>query len=79
MKPEIYRKLAASERYLNTGKVLIGLQYVPKPRQMSREEERIQSILLRQPLSKDFGEIVVRVFQWASVAVGVGVLAGIVL
>lgn len=79
MKPEIYDRLAASGRYLNTGKVLIGLQYVPKPRQLSFEEERIQRIMLNQPLSTDFGEIVVRVVQWASMAVGIGVLAAILL
>ena len=47
MKPEVYQKLAASGRYYNTGKVLIGLQYTPRQRRMmSRDEERIQSALL---------------------------------
>ncbi len=47
MKPEIYQKLAATGRYHNTGKVLIGVSYVsPKKRIMSRDEERLQAILL---------------------------------
>lgn len=46
MKPDLYKKLAASGRYVNTGKVLIGLQYQRPPRQLGREEERMQSILL---------------------------------
>lgn len=47
MKPEIYKELAASGRFVNTGKVLIGLQYVPRQRRvMSRDEERLQTVLL---------------------------------
>jgi hypothetical protein len=46
LKPDLYKKLAASGRYVNTGKVLIGLQYQRPPRQMGREEERIQAIML---------------------------------
>lgn len=51
MKPEVYKELAATGRYYNTGKVLIGVQYVPKNhRIMSRDEELIQSVLLGQRL-----------------------------
>jgi hypothetical protein len=46
LKPDLYKKLAASGRYVNTGKVLIGLQYQRPPRQLGREEERIQAIML---------------------------------
>lgn len=47
MKPEIYQKLAASGRYHNTGKVLIGVAYVSQKRRiMSRDEERLQAVLL---------------------------------
>ena len=49
MKPEVYKKLAATGRYYNTGKVLIGVQHVPRQkRMMSKDEERIQSALLGQ-------------------------------
>lgn len=49
MKPDIYKKLAASGRFVNTGKVLIGLQHVPmQKRPMSRDEERLQCVLLGQ-------------------------------
>ncbi len=49
MKPDIYKKLAASGRFVNTGKVLIGLQHIPvQRRQMSRDEERLQRVLLGQ-------------------------------
>lgn len=47
MKPEIYKELAASGRFVNTGKVLIGVQYLPRQRRvMSRDEEWLQSALL---------------------------------
>lgn len=52
---EVYKKLAATGKYVNTGKVLIGLSYVPKPRQMTQSEEFIQSVLLGnyRPLISD--------------------------
>ena len=53
MKPEVYERLAASGRFHNTGKVLIGVQYVPRNnRIMSQDEERLQAALLgyRAPL-----------------------------
>jgi hypothetical protein len=43
---EVYRELAASGRYVNTGKVLIGVSHVPRPRQMTQGEELIQEALL---------------------------------
>ena len=43
---EVYRELAASGRYVNTGKVLIGVSHVPRPRQMTQSEEVIQDALL---------------------------------
>jgi hypothetical protein len=43
---QVYKELAATGRYYNTGKVLIGLAYVPKPPQMTRSEEFMQNILL---------------------------------
>lgn len=46
MKPEIYDKLAATGKYFNTGKVLIGLQHQPRPQRMNRDEEIMQGILL---------------------------------
>jgi hypothetical protein len=53
LKPDIYNKLAATGRYFNTGKVLIGLQHQRPPRQMGREEERIQAIMLGLRPAKD--------------------------
>lgn len=43
---KVFNKLAATGRYVSTGKVLIGLSYVPKLLPMSRDEERMQSFLL---------------------------------
>lgn len=43
---EVYKKLASTGKYVNTGKVLIGLSYVPKPPQMTQSEEFIQGVLL---------------------------------
>jgi hypothetical protein len=44
---KVFKELAASGKYLNTGKVLIGVAYVPRAREMSYGEERIQSALLK--------------------------------
>jgi len=43
---KVYQELAATGKYYNTGKVLIGLTYVPKPPQMTQSEEFMQNILL---------------------------------
>jgi len=43
---EVFKELAASGRYVNTGKVLIGVAHVPRPRQMTHGEELIQEALL---------------------------------
>ena len=43
---QVYKELAATGKYYNTGKVLIGLAYVPKPPQMTQSEEFMQNILL---------------------------------
>lgn len=49
MREDVYKKLAATGKYYNTGKVLIGVQHVPvKKYVMSRDEERLQSVLLGQ-------------------------------
>jgi hypothetical protein len=43
---EVFKELAASGRYVNTGKVLIGVSHVPRPRQMTQGEELVQEALL---------------------------------
>ncbi len=43
---QVYKDLAATGKYYNTGKVLIGLSYVPKPPEMTQSEEFMQNILL---------------------------------
>ena len=43
---KMYKQLAATGKYVNTGKVLIGLSYQPMPRQLTRNEEFIQGLLL---------------------------------
>jgi hypothetical protein len=43
---EVYRELAASGRYVNTGKVLIGVSHVPRPMEMSQDAELFQSVFL---------------------------------
>jgi hypothetical protein len=52
MKKEVFDRLAASGRYLNTGKVLIGLQHQPKRRPLTRDDERLQAALLRAPVKR---------------------------
>ncbi len=43
---QVYKELAATGKFFNTGKVLIGLAYVPKPPEMTQSEEFMQNILL---------------------------------
>jgi len=43
---QVFNKLAATGKYVNTGKVLIGLAYVPRSAPMSGDEELLQNILL---------------------------------
>lgn len=52
---KVYKDLAATGKYYNTGKVLIGLSYVPKPPEMTQSEEFMQNILLGnyRPLVSD--------------------------
>ena len=52
---QVYKDLAATGKYYNTGKVLIGLSYVPKPPEMTQSEEFMQNILLGnyRPLVSD--------------------------
>lgn len=44
-----HEQLAATGKYYNTGKVLIGLAYVPKARKPSYDERVIQNALLNTP------------------------------
>lgn len=43
---KVFKELAATGKYVSTGKVLIGLTHVPKPPAMTQGEELIQNILL---------------------------------
>ena len=43
---EVHKELAMTGRYFNTGKVLMGVAYVPRPRAMSHDEELIQNVML---------------------------------
>jgi hypothetical protein len=43
---KVFKELAASGKYLSTGKVLIGVSHVPRAREMSHGEERLQGALL---------------------------------
>ena len=43
---KVYKELAATGKYVNTGKVLIGVLHQPKPVQFTRDEELIQGVLL---------------------------------
>jgi len=45
---KVFKELAASGKYVNTGKVLIGVSCEPRPRVMSHGEERIQRALLKK-------------------------------
>jgi len=43
---KVFKELAASGRYVNTGKVLIGVSHVPRPMEMSQDAELFQGVLL---------------------------------
>lgn len=43
---EVYKTLATTGKYFNTGKVLIGVSCEPRPRVMTHGEELIQKALL---------------------------------
>jgi hypothetical protein len=43
---KVFKELAATGKYVNTGKVLIGLRYEPRPPAMTESEEIIQNLLL---------------------------------
>jgi hypothetical protein len=43
---EVLKRLVESNKFLYTGKVLMGLTYQRKPPQMTRDEEVIQALLL---------------------------------
>ena len=43
---KVFKELAATGKYVSTGKVLIGLTHIPKPPEMTQNEELMQNILL---------------------------------
>jgi hypothetical protein len=49
LNPDVLEALAASGRYYNTGKVLVGLQYSKLLPALSRDEELVQAGLLGIP------------------------------
>ena len=52
---KVFKELAATGKYVSTGKVLIGVAYVPKPPEMTQSEEFMQNLLLGnyRPLVSD--------------------------
>tara|TARA_R110000868_G_scaffold69083_2_gene203796 strand:- start:2676 stop:2849 length:174 start_codon:yes stop_codon:yes gene_type:complete len=45
---KVFKILAATGRYLSTGKVLIGVSLKLRPRELSWNEEQLQKALLRK-------------------------------
>jgi hypothetical protein len=45
---KVFKELAATGKFVNTGKVLIGLRYQRPPQEMTQSEEFIQGVLLGQ-------------------------------
>jgi len=43
---QVFKELAATGKYFNTGKVLIGLKCQPKPAPVTPDEAFLQNILL---------------------------------
>lgn len=68
---EVHNELAMTGRYFNTGKVLMGVSHVPRPRSMSRDEERIQSALLKEQASR------ITAGTWGYIALLVGIAVGL--
>lgn len=61
---KVYQELAATGKYVNTGKVLIGLTYQRRPPEMTQSEEFIQGLLLGRyrPLVSDRAVVYFTVF-----------------
>lgn len=79
MKPEIYKKLAATGRYYSTGKVLIGLQHIPRQRyRADYDAERLQAALLGQRLPRFRYDITVYVLYTIGVCALIAALAEII-
>lgn len=43
---EVHNKLALTGKYFNTGKVLMGISYEPRRKEMTQDEELIQNVML---------------------------------
>ena len=43
---KMFKQLAATGKFVSTGKVLIGVAHVPRPQEMTWEGEQIQGLLL---------------------------------
>lgn len=43
---EVHDKLALTGKYFNTGKVLMGIAYQPRRKEMTEDEELIQNVML---------------------------------
>ena len=55
----------------NTGKVIIGSCYMPKPRKMNQDEHEIQDLLLtRTPVKRVFRDAARRLALWVSKGIG---------
>jgi hypothetical protein len=78
---EVYKQLALTGRYFNTGKVLMGVSYVPRPRPMSHDEERIQSALLESALLERRGSRITagtwRYMEYVAIVVAAVLMANI--
>ena len=68
---QVYDELAHTGKYFNTGKVLMGVSCVPRPRPMSHGEELIQSALLADSRPR------ITAGTWRYIAFVVTVLSGI--
>lgn len=70
---EVYRELATTGRYFNTGKVLIGVSCEPRPRPLSHSEELIQGALLGRNGPR------ITAGTWGYIALLGGIAAGLYL
>ena len=43
---EVHKELAMTGKYFNTGKVLMGIAYQPRRKEMTEDEELIQNVML---------------------------------
>lgn len=74
MKKEIYEQLAATGKYYNTGKVLVGSAHEVPRRVFNADEQEMQAVLLGSRSARRQSERVLRVLWYVATAAVIAVI-----